>query len=72
MEPLEERALLAVMFVDGDASGVGSGESWDDAFVEIQPALDQAEVRNADADETNDVEAIWIAEGTYAPSALLD
>lgn len=72
VEPLEERALLAVLFVDGDASGSGSGESWDDAFVEIQPALDRAAVWNADADDTNDVSEIWIAEGTYTPTALLE
>ena len=60
--------MLAVLFVDGDATGVGSGEDWGDAFVEIQPALDQAEVWNADADADNDITDIWIAGGTYRPT----
>ena len=67
LEPLEDRVLLAVLFVDDDATGTGTGESWDDAFVDIQAALDQAEIQNADTDPDNDITEMWIAAGIYSP-----
>ncbi|MFA8434086.1 MAG: hypothetical protein ACEPOZ_06175 [Marinifilaceae bacterium] len=46
-----------IFYVNHDASGNQSGESWQDAFTDIQPALEAA--------STGD--SIWIAAGTYIP-----
>jgi hypothetical protein len=47
----------AIIYVDADATGAGTGRSWSDAFVEVQSALAVA----------NAGDAIWIAEGVYYP-----
>jgi hypothetical protein len=49
----------AVRFVDHDALGAGDGTSWADAFLDLQSALDVAVAGDQ----------VWIAEGTYRPSA---
>ena len=73
LEPLEERQMLAVtLHVDADAPAGGTGLAWNTAYSDLQDALTEAEVRNLDGDADNDVDAIWIAEGTYKPSALLE
>ena len=51
-----------VRFVDVDATGIGDGSSWADAFPDLQQALAVAEV----GDE------IWVAEGTYRPTDTAD
>ena len=71
LEPLEDRRVLSVLFVDSDARG-GNGESWSSAFKDLQSALDRAVMRNADLVVTNDVDQIWIAEGTYHPTCELE
>ena len=71
-EPLEDRRMLSItLFVDGDAAPGGNGLTWDTAYNDLQDALMQATVLNGDTDEANDIEAIWIAEGTYYPSDRL-
>ena len=72
LEPLEDRRMLAVLMVDADAEAGGNGQAWGSAYNDLQNALTEAAVVNADADDTNDVDAIWIAEGTYKPTALLE
>ena len=59
--------MLSVLFVDGDAGSGGDGASWATAFDDLQAALDSAGVFNADGDSGNDVDQIWVAEGTYRP-----
>ena len=64
--------MLSVLFVDDGAAGGGDGLAWASAYNDLQDALVQAETCNTDGDANNDIGAIWIAEGTYAPSALLE
>ncbi len=71
LEPLEDRRMLSVLRVDADALAGGDGLAWDSAYDDLQLALDQAEVLNADEIETNDIDQIWVAEGTYKPTERL-
>lgn len=50
-------ADLGIIYVDHDAPGAGTGESWDDAYTSVQDALADA----ASGDE------IWVAKGVYYP-----
>ncbi len=52
--------ILGVIFVDQDAGGAQTGQSWQDAYLTIEPALDRA----APGD------SIWVAEGIYTPVQL--
>ncbi|MEL6863589.1 MAG: choice-of-anchor Q domain-containing protein [Bacteroidota bacterium] len=55
-----------IIYVDMDAtSGSDNGTSWQNAFIDLQSALDWA--RN-----NTDVAQIWVAEGTYYPTTSLD
>ncbi len=75
IEPLEGRWLLSIgtLHVDADsAAPTPDGQAWETAYPDLQAALDQAEVLNTDGVPENDVTGIWIAEGTYKPTALLD
>ena len=69
VEPLEDRRMLSVtLFVDADAASNGDGLSWPTAFDDLQSALESAATFNSDQVAENDVDAIWIAEGTYVPT----
>lgn len=50
------------VYVDADAAGAGDGTSWADAFVDLQDALAFARGREG-------AEEVWVAEGTYRPTA---
>ena len=71
-EPLEDRRMLSVLFVDDDAASGGDGLGWSSAYNDLQDALSQAAALKADGDPANDVAQIWIAEGVYKPSAELE
>ena len=74
-ELLEARCLLAanVLRVDVDSvAPVPDGTSWQTAYVSLQDALDYAAVLNADGTSLNNISQIWIAEGTYIPTARID
>ena len=64
--------MLSVLFVDDDAAGGGDGLAWASAYSDLQSALEQAAVVNSDGGSENDVDQIWIAEGTYSPIAELE
>ncbi|MBN1909324.1 MAG: right-handed parallel beta-helix repeat-containing protein, partial [Pirellulales bacterium] len=64
--------MLSVLMVDADAPTGGDGLTWTTAYNDLQPALEQASTLNADADPANNIDSIWIAEGTYKHSALLE
>lgn len=53
-------ARSAVLFVDGTAEGTGNGTSWQDAYVELPPALAAA----------SSGDQVWVAAGTYLPSEI--
>ncbi|QDU86217.1 hypothetical protein Pla163_33670 [Planctomycetes bacterium Pla163] len=54
-------AHAQVTYVDASALGVNDGSSWNDAYTDLQDAL-----------STTASGAIWIAAGTYVPSATGD
>ena len=72
VEPLEDRRMLSVLFVDGDAAAGGDGSAWGSAYRDLEDALSEARTLNSDADAGNNVDQIWIAEGVYRPSAELE
>jgi len=59
---LAATARADVLYVDDSARGADDGTSWADAFVRFQRALDAASIGDQ----------IWVAEGTYRPSATGD
>jgi uncharacterized repeat protein (TIGR01451 family) len=51
--------ISGTLYVNGDASGAGTGLSWANAYTDLQDAL--AEAKSGDQ--------IWVAEGVYRPVA---
>lgn len=52
-----------IIYVDQLATGANDGTSWEDAYADLQDALDRAATI---ASPTNPIE-IWVAEGVYTP-----
>jgi len=55
-----DKLIGSRIYVNGAATGANTGQSWVDAFVSLQDALDRA---------SSGME-VWIAKGTYKPSKL--
>jgi len=51
-----------VLFVNMNAEGEDDGTSWDDAFMDLRDALDEA------SSSSSDVKQIWVAQGMYTPA----
>ena len=49
------------LYVDFDATGLSNGSSWSDAYTDLQEALSTAR-------ECENIQEIWVAEGTYQTS----
>ena len=64
--PCQGFAQTETIFVDGDASGADTGDSWTDAYTFLQDAFDEA-----NASPGTDFE-IWISAGTYVPDQDAD
>ena len=63
IESLEDRCMLATLFVDASAAvSGGNGASWNTACKSLQAALEIAAV------PSNNVTEIWIADGKYTPT----
>ncbi len=56
---------VGLVYVDADATGVGDGSSWADAFTELRDVLDLTDLCTG-------INEIWVAEGTYTPTAGTD
>lgn len=53
-----------IWYVKANAAGLNNGTSWQNAYTNLQPALDAAS-RSPDFDRQ-----IWVAAGTYKPSSI--
>ncbi|HNP20377.1 MAG TPA: T9SS type A sorting domain-containing protein [Fulvivirga sp.] len=53
-----------IFYVDAGATGANNGTSWPNAFIELQTAIDVAEI--------NSPAQVWVKAGTYYPTAGTD
>ncbi|MCU6711951.1 S-layer homology domain-containing protein [Paenibacillus sp. J5C_2022] len=57
-----EASVGNVVYVDNTAIGAGDGSSWDDAYTNLQMAIEAAE----------EGDQVWIATGIYIPTLLME
>mgnify|MGYP001579820931 CR=1 FL=1 len=55
---------VGIIFVKRDAAGLNDGDSWENAYTNLQIALARA------TNNLNTVNEIWVAAGTYKPGAI--
>ncbi len=63
---LPAAAQVAIIHVDRDATGAGTGATWADAFTDLQDGLAASE---AWFQGSGSYSQVWVAEGTYTPGA---
>ena len=64
MEILEDRTLLSTWYVNSLATGGNNGQSWANAYTDLQAALTSSQLHSGDQ--------IWVARGTYQPTSGTD
>jgi hypothetical protein len=61
----DDDPVPSILYVDDDAQGSSSGESWTNALNDLQAALELV-------DRFPQIQQLWVASGTYRPSAQTD
>ena len=61
LELLEDRTLLSTWYVNSLATGSNNGQSWANAYTDLQSALTSSQLDSGDQ--------IWVARGTYKPTS---
>ena len=61
LELLEDRTLLSTWYVNSLATGSNNGQSWANAYTNLQSALTSSQLHSGDQ--------IWVAQGTYKPTS---
>jgi hypothetical protein len=87
LTPLESSSVLVgsgianpptpdIAYVDSDSTYdpalTDAGTTWSTAYPDLQDALDLASALLVDGDPLTQVTEIWVAEGTYVPSELIE
>lgn len=60
-----DESCLTIAYVNANATGLNNGTSWNDAFTDLQSALDML-----DPEDCPTPSQIWVAEGIYHPSEV--
>ena len=64
LQVLEDRTLLSTWYVNSLATGGNNGQSWANAYTDLQAALTSSQLHSGDQ--------IWVAQGTYKPTSGTD
>src|SRR5271157_4844982 len=64
LEILEDRTMLSTWYVNSLAMGSNNGQSWANAYTDLQAALTSTQLHSGDQ--------IWVAQGTYHPTSGTD
>ena len=64
LEILEDRTVLSTWYVNSLATGLNNGQSWANAYTDLQSALTSTQLHSGDQ--------VWVAQGTYKPTSGSD